>query len=56
MRKLIVSEFVSADGVLTVFPIILGSGKRLFPDDAADKTFLKLAHSTTFDLGVAVHA
>jgi dihydrofolate reductase len=40
---------------LMVFPIVLGSGRRLFPDDAADKTLLKLAHSTTFDSGVAVH-
>jgi dihydrofolate reductase len=40
---------------LMVFPIVLGSGRRLFPDDAAEKTTLKLVDSKTFDSGVAVH-
>jgi len=40
---------------LMVFPIVLGSGRRLFPDDAADKAMLTLVDSTTFDSGVAVH-
>ena len=40
---------------LMVFPVVLGSGRRLFPDDAADKTTLKLVDSKTFDSGVAVH-
>ena len=68
MRKLIVSEFVSLDVVhtlyehdlvdeyrLTVFPVVLGTGRRLFPDDAADKRMLELVDSKTFDSGVAVH-
>jgi hypothetical protein len=38
-----------------VFPIILGSGRRLFPDDAADKAPLEHVDSTVFDSGVAVH-
>ena len=40
---------------LMVFPIILGSGRRLFPDDAGEKTLLKLVDSEVFDSGVAVH-
>ena len=38
-----------------VFPVVLGSGRRLFPDDATDKAPLKLVGTTTFDSGVAVH-
>ena len=37
---------------LTVFPVILGSGRRLFPDDAEDKVKLDLVDSTTFGNGV----
>jgi dihydrofolate reductase len=37
---------------LTVFPVILGSGRRLFPDDAEDKVKLTLAESTAFSNGV----
>jgi dihydrofolate reductase len=40
---------------LMVFPVVLGSGQRLFPDDAADKIDLKLADSKVFESGVAVH-
>jgi dihydrofolate reductase len=40
---------------LMVFPVVLGSGRRLFPDDAADKTPLKLVDSKVFDSGTAVH-
>jgi len=40
---------------LMVFPVVLGSGRRLFPDDAADKTLLKPVAATSFDSGVAVH-
>jgi hypothetical protein len=35
-----------------VFPVILGSGKRIFPDDAEDKTKLRLERSTTYANGV----
>ena len=37
---------------LTVFPVILGSGRRLFPDDAEDKVKLELVESTAFSNGV----
>ncbi len=37
---------------LTVFPVILGSGRRLFPEDADDKVKLTLVDSTTFSNGV----
>lgn len=37
---------------LMVFPVILGSGRRLFPDDAEDKVKLTLADSTTYSNGV----
>lgn len=40
---------------LMVFPVVLGRGERLFPDDAADKIPLKLVYTTTFDSGTAVH-
>jgi hypothetical protein len=33
----------------------LGSGRRLFPDDVADKILLKLVETKVFDSGVAVH-
>jgi dihydrofolate reductase len=39
---------------LMVFPVILGSGRRLFPDDLADKSPLKLVDTKVFDNGVAV--
>jgi dihydrofolate reductase len=37
---------------LMVFPVILGSGRRIFPDDAADKVRLTLVESTTYANGV----
>jgi dihydrofolate reductase len=37
---------------LTVFPVILGSGRRLFPDDAEDKVKLELVDTTTYSNGV----
>src|SRR3954451_14555237 len=37
---------------LQVFPVILGSGRRLFPDDAEDKVRLDLVESTTYANGV----
>jgi dihydrofolate reductase len=40
---------------LMVFPVILGSGRRLFPEDAPNKNVLKLVESQVFDSGVAVY-
>jgi dihydrofolate reductase len=40
---------------LMVFPVILGSGRRLFPDDSPDKTPLELVESKTFATGVQVN-
>lgn len=40
---------------LMVFPVVLGSGRRLFPDDAADKRMLTEVDTKTFDSGVSVH-
>jgi dihydrofolate reductase len=37
---------------LMTWPVILGSGKRLFPDSAADKAKLTLADCTTYANGV----
>jgi dihydrofolate reductase len=37
---------------LMVFPVVLGSGRRLFPDDAADKTLLELTDTQSFSSGV----
>ncbi len=39
---------------LMVFPVVLGSGKRLFPE-TPDKTVLKLAETRTFESGVQVN-
>jgi dihydrofolate reductase len=39
---------------LMVFPVILGSGRRVFPDDAADKTVLELTDTLAFPSGVTV--
>jgi len=39
---------------LMIFPVVLGSGRRLFPD-TPDKTVLKLADTRKFDSGVVVH-
>jgi dihydrofolate reductase len=38
-----------------VFPVILGSGRRLFPEDMDDKQMLKLVDTQVFENGVAVH-
>jgi dihydrofolate reductase len=37
---------------LAVFPVILGSGRRLYPDAAEDKVALDLVEHTTFGNGV----
>ena len=39
---------------LMVFPVVLGSGRRLFPE-TEEKTVLKLVETTAFDSGVVVH-
>ena len=39
---------------LMVFPVVLGSGKRLFPE-SPDKTTLELVDTKRFDTGVQVH-
>ena len=39
---------------LMVFPVVLGSGARLFPD-SPDKRTLKLVETKTFATGVVVH-
>ncbi len=40
---------------LMVFPVVLGSGRRLFPDAAEDKVRLTLEETTTFTNGVQHH-
>ena len=37
---------------LSVFPVILGSGRRLFPEDAEDKIRLTLVDTTAYSNGV----
>ncbi len=39
---------------LMTFPVVLGSGRRLFPDDAAEKLPLRLADATVFESGVVL--
>jgi dihydrofolate reductase len=39
---------------LMIFPVVLGSGRRLFPE-TPDKTVLRLADTRTFGSGVVVH-
>ena len=50
MKAALVDEFR-----LMVFPVILGSGRRLFPDDAADKLQVELVDTRVFSNGVALH-
>jgi len=38
-----------------VFPVILGSGKRLFPVDADDKAKVHLRESRTYTNGVQLN-
>ena len=40
---------------MMVFPVILGSGMRLFPDGIADKIDLEAVDTQSFASGVAVH-
>jgi dihydrofolate reductase len=43
------------DGLrLMVFPVTLGSGKRVFPSDSPAKSVFKLADSRAFETGVVV--
>ena len=51
MRKLT----SSTEYRLMVFPVVLGSGRRLFPD-SPHKTPLELVDTATFAAGVQVHA
>ncbi len=39
---------------LMVYPVILGSGRRLFPDDLESKTTLSLVDTSVFENGVSV--
>ena len=39
---------------LMVFPVVLGSGLRLFPDDAADKVKLLLSDVKTYSNGITL--
>ncbi len=39
---------------LMVFPVILGSGRRLFPDDAPDKIRVELVDLRAFENGVTL--
>ncbi|MBA3371883.1 MAG: dihydrofolate reductase family protein [Thermoleophilaceae bacterium] len=39
---------------LMIFPVVLGSGRRLFPE-TREKTVLTLADTKVFDSGVVVH-
>jgi dihydrofolate reductase len=52
----LVQELIKADLVDTfhflVWPVILGSGRRVFPDDAADKCKLTLREAKRYDNGV----
>lgn len=55
MRDLIVTEYVTLDEWrLMVFPVVLGSGRRLFPETPR-KTTLTLQGVQPFASGVAVH-
>lgn len=40
---------------LMIFPVVLGSGLRIFPDDAADKLKLALVRSKAFSNGVVLN-
>ena len=53
MHTLIAHDLVD-EFRLMVFPVLLGSGLRLFPD-SADKRTLQLTETTQFPSGVVVH-
>ena len=40
---------------LMVFPVVLGSGLRLFPDDASDKVKLTLASTRSYSNGILLN-
>jgi dihydrofolate reductase len=40
---------------LMVFPVVLGSGLRLFPDDAAEKVKLRLADTKPYSNGIVLN-
>lgn len=49
MRQSLIDEYR-----LMIFPVVLGSGRRLF-SETPDKTVLKLADTKTFSSDVVVH-
>jgi dihydrofolate reductase len=53
VHTLMAHDLVDEYRVMT-FPVLVGSGRRLFPD-GPDKTMLKLADTKVFDSGVVVH-
>ena len=55
VRKVVVSEFVSLvdEYRLMVFPMIIGSGKRLF-ENVSDSKVLRLSDTKTLSSGVVV--
>ena len=40
---------------LMVFPVVLGSGRRLFPDDATEKVKLRLADTRAYSNGIMLN-
>jgi hypothetical protein len=65
VKKIIASEFVALDSVieapggepghpLMVFPVVVGSRRRLFPE-TPHKTVMRLADRRAFSSGVVVH-
>ena len=54
VHTLIEHDLVDQFNVM-VFPVILGSGRRMFPDDMADKRSLDLVDTQVFGNGVVVH-
>jgi dihydrofolate reductase len=54
VHTLVEHDLVDEYRIMT-FPVILGSGRRLFADDALDKKLLRHVDSKVFDHGVAVH-
>lgn len=54
LAQLLIAEGLVDEYRLMIFPVILGSGRRLFPE-TPHKTVLRLGDSRSFGSGVVVH-
>jgi dihydrofolate reductase len=53
VRSLLARDLIDTF-VLLIYPLVLGSGRRLFPDSGSDLSTFRLVDSTTTDTGVII--